>query len=217
MNNTWIISEISNTKSIKDILGTTIRQWQDIEKNLSSYLNDGWLSWYIIEKKASKWDITTISMKPNSEFWCHFEAGWCIIFVLQNNKIIWSNSSSYLQCMFDYDNCVWWHWRFYRYTEDGILLEIQNGEGLGCVDGITYTYQYIHLKELKTIWSTLDIIKEWSSPDPEDERCESKKTIWKEKQVLRFFSSYKNTRNPEKALNIKAKNTEEAYYKYYNQ
>lgn len=198
--------------TLPDIVWQVIPTDQDITIFVSNYLKEQGIYNYVIEQQKKKWDIVTISMKPNSDFWCHFEAGGCIVFIIKNNTVIWSN----ILCRLD-KNCNWGNWRFYRYTDHGVLLEIQNGEGLGCIDGITYTYQYIHLKDLKTLWSTLDIIKQWTSPDPKDERCENPKTVWKERQVLRFFSSYEDTRNSEKALNIKAKTTEEAYFKYYNQ
>lgn len=201
--------------TLPDIVWQVIPTGQDITIFVSNYLKGQGIYNYVIEQQKKKWDIITISMKPHSDFWCHFEAGWCIIFLLKDRTIIWSNATSYLECTINV-SCSSWHWRFYRYTDHGILLEIQNGEGLGCIDGITYTYQYINLKDLKTLWSTLDIIKQWTSPDPTDERCQNPKTVWKEAQKIEFFSSYENVRNGT-SLNIEAKTTEEAYYKYYNQ
>lgn len=210
----WV-QETASIQVIPDIVWQVVPTGQDYLTFVSSYLKEQEIYDYIIEKQAKKWNITTISMKQDNDFWCHFEGGWCIVVVFRDDQVIWSNAKNYLECRFN-EQCIWGHGRFYRYTDHGVLLEIHNGEGLWCIDGITYTFQYIHLKDLKTLRSTLDIIKQWTSPDPQDERCQNPKTTWKETQSLKFFSSYAEFRN-RNPLPIQAKNTEEAYYKYYNQ
>jgi hypothetical protein len=224
---TWVIDiETQNSpqdiEQTKDIIWTTISNDEDIWKFLSNYLKELWRGTYKVAKSISKNNIITISMhKENREMQNHeddYSYGY-IDFIIKDNVIVRSNIAYW-----DELESKNWQWNIfdrglvYRYTDQGVLFKtFRLWEMGGCGHSNTYYLTYVNLeREPKVFYSIFEQHYEPTTPEDLDNSCILSK------EILQFFASSNNTtdeldqsRRNNNSLPIKAKTTEEAFYKYY--
>lgn len=222
---TWTVNtDIQNTK---DIVWTTIPKGEDIERFLSYYLSEEWLTGKVIGKKLARKDIITVSMWDKSVNWkcADYMSTECINFIIKNNIIIWSNSKPFIdskkKCEQELKtiwSCVWYPWdgEVYRFTDKWVLFRFSWGEWAACQWWWADRFTYVNFDDMKTFYSALSWQDTWISPDPQDDMCENKNTKRTKTEILRFYKSNNDWNDEKKALPITAKTTEEAFYKYYN-
>lgn len=192
-----------------------------------------YLSWfnitgYVIEKTLVSKDYKVFSINSSlDEESCNgYGYSKCINLIFKKDTIVYSNLSQKLEAdkrcqkeLKDKWNCPSgdypWNGIIYRLTKDWALFTFWFGEWVWCNGWWSDLFTYINFNTLKSLYSVLSRKTIGHSPDPKDDMCENKKTKIIKTTKLNFFKSNNDRNDSTKALNIKAKTTEEAFYKYY--
>lgn len=195
--NTWI-SVIDNSKKF------------DLDAYLSKW------TYSIVQKFEENW-YTVLIVDPNTntgkidniESWATCvgqNISTCRVFIIHNNKLLYTNiekETSNLQ------EDVWW---IYGIWKDGVIFyNISSWWGMWTTIK-TYQLTYINFKTLKKIYEvyTIKMIRDLDKNDNEiatSERIEYIKNFYNSAWIY----------DPNKKLNIKATNIEDAYFEYYKE
>ncbi len=208
--------------------------WISIIDNLKEFnLDDYLLKWtYSIVQKFEKWTYEVLVIDPvnnslsiyskwnitdaNNWFSCIWNwSVWCVIFVLKNNKVFFTNLATkwkFLEWKSLSDDIGW----VYKIADKWVIFA--NYGWNGTIDEwilsswVTYTFTYLNLSNLNTIYE--DYIESTSCKADNSNKCIiSTKKVTTSKE---FFDLPKWDSNRKK-LNLKAKNLEDAYFEYYKE
>lgn len=218
---TWIdrgliVVDWENEKELKSLI-TTIDSSKEF--NLDDYI-PVW-TYTIVQKFEKDW-YSILTLDPNTSTWtinnteswasCMEQASsTCITFITNNNKLLFTNLKN--KWSFETDNGLtedlWW---IYKIWTNGVIFYNVGAWWGGNSSGVMYTFTYINFKTLNKIYENYAIMKTCDLDKQDDCIKSTEKTTY----AKNFYDS-PWLFDPNKKLNIKSTNIEDAYFEYYKE